>query len=119
LDSLGSVFQFYLDPEFPERIAQIAERSLGALEEAPFEWTPLKLNDTQKTIVHVKMDKSNPLLDRLADDWLNKNDPTFHEKVKKMDEVQFGEAEEFLEERIQAIRAAKSGSGNNSGPIRH
>jgi hypothetical protein len=122
LDSLGSVFQFYLDPEFPERIAQITDSSLGALEEAPFEWTPLKLDENQKIPVHVKLDKSNPVLDHLAEDWLKKNDPNHEAEVSKQNTLDLGDAEEFLEERIEAIRAAKSGSGGpgtGGGPIRH
>jgi hypothetical protein len=122
LDSLGSVFQFYLDPEFPERITQITDSSLGALEDAPFEWTPLKLDENQKIAVHVKMDKSNPLLDRLAEDWLSKHDPDHETSKASQSNLDLGDAEEFLEERIEAIRAAKSGTGNQgsgSGPIRH
>jgi hypothetical protein len=120
LDSLGSVFQFYLDPEHPDRISQIAESSLGALEEAPFDWTPFKLNEAQKVTVHVKMDKSNPILDQMAEEWLKQNDPGFLDTSRTQETMDFGDAEEFLEERIQAIRAAKSGAGSSgSGPIRH
>ncbi|MBU6153913.1 MAG: hypothetical protein KGP28_06385 [Bdellovibrionales bacterium] len=120
LDSLGSLFQFYLDPEFPERITQITDASLGALEEAPFEWTPLRLDEGQKTPVHVKIDKANPLLDTLAEDWLKKNDPNYENISAKQSKINLGDAEEFLEERIEAIRAAKAGSGSTGGgPIRH
>ncbi len=122
LDTIGSSFQHYLDPEFPERVAQVAQSSMSALEEAPFEWTPLKIQEGQKITVHVKMDKSNPTLDRMAEEWLEKNDPNYQESVVVSENVDFGSAEAFLEERIDAIRAAKSGSGPGShggGPIRH
>ncbi|NDG84304.1 MAG: hypothetical protein EBX52_04605 [Proteobacteria bacterium] len=125
VDSAGIVFQHYLDPAFPERVAQIAESSLGALEDAPFEWSPIEVTPNQKTIVHVKMDKSNPVLDRLAEDWLKKHDPEYHKSNPDGASTEVHAAEEFLEERIEAIRAAKSGSGpgfggsGQNGPIKH
>jgi hypothetical protein len=125
VDSAGIVFQHYLDPAFPERIAQIAESSLGAFEDAPFEWSPIEVAPKQSAIVHVKMDKSNPVLDRLAEDWLKKHDPDYHKSNADGAATEVHAAEEFLEERIEAIRAAKSGSGTGfggsgqSGPIRH
>jgi hypothetical protein len=121
VDSIGQVFQFYLDPAQPERVAQIAESSLGALEEAPFEWTPMQTRKDQSTPVHVKIDKSNPLLDQMAEEWLKKNDPDYSKSEQKNHETEFTAAEEFLEERIEAIRAAKAGTGTNQGggPIRH
>jgi hypothetical protein len=112
LDSAGSIFSHYLDPKHPERITQLASASIGSLEEAPFEWTPME--DT-KINVWVKIDKSNPALESLTEDWLKKNDPNY----LKDDETE--EAENFLSERLEAINKAKSGSGHggDSGPIRH
>ena len=112
LDSAGSVFEHYLDPKHPERIAQLASASIGSLEEAPFEWTPM---EKTKVSVWVKIDKSNPALESMAEDWLKDHDPAY----SKEDEV--AEAEEFLNDRLEAIRKAKSGSGHggDSGPIRH
>ena len=120
LDSIGSVFQHYLDPAYPERIHQIADASLGALEEAPFDWTPYKLIEGQKETIFVKIDKSNPTLDRMAEDWLRANDPEHAERERNRDQSSVLASEDFLEERIQAIRAAKAGAGNSGGgPIRH
>jgi hypothetical protein len=119
VDSIGQVFQYYLDPAQPERVAQIAESSLGALEEAPFDWTPMHPQPAQSLAVHVKMDKSNPLLDQMTEEWLRKNDPEYSKSEQRMNDAEFTAAEEFLEERIEAIRAAKSDSGQGGGPIRH
>ncbi len=122
VDTAGIVFQHYLDPGFPERIARIAESSLGALEEAPFEWSAIPAPEAKGVVVHVKIDKSNPVLDRLAEEWLQKNDPARAKTGEAGAEARIEAAEDFLEERIEAIRAAKSGSGGipgGNGPIRH
>jgi len=110
LDSAGTVLSHYLDPSYPERISQLADAPISALEEAPFEWTAM---EEAKVATWVKIDKSNPALEALAEEWLLKNDPTYSK------EEALEEAEEFLEERLEAIKNAKSGSGGNSGPIRH
>lgn len=109
LDSVGSILNHYLHPSHPERVAQLGGSTIGTLEEAPFEWT--KMEDTRVT-VFVKMDKTNPALETLTEDWLMKNDPEY----RKNDD---SGSEEFLQERLQAIQKAKSGSGGNSGPVRH
>jgi hypothetical protein len=110
LASAGTVLSHYLDHTQPERIAQLAGATISALEEAPFEWTAM---EETKVSVYVKIDKSNPALEALAEDWLLKNDPHYSK------EEALEEAEEFLEERLQAIQKAKSGSSGDSGPIRH
>lgn len=111
LDSAATVLEHYLDPAFPDRIAQLASAPIGALEEAPFEWTPM---EEAKVSTWVKIDKSNPALEAMAEDWLQKNDPNYSASGEAMEE-----AEEFLEERLDAIQKAKSGSSGNSGPITH
>ncbi|MBS1957835.1 MAG: hypothetical protein JST80_00040 [Bdellovibrionales bacterium] len=113
VESAGSVFDFYLDVENPEKVAQIANQSLGALEEAPFEWTKSTLPEGVQA--WVKIDKTNPKLEEAADDWLAKNDPNYKERDKKDDD----DSEDFLSDRLDAIKKAKSGSGGDSGPIRH
>jgi len=110
LDSVGTVLEHYLDPAYPERIAQLADAPISALEEAPFEWTKM---EESKVTTWVKIDKANPALEALAEEWLIKNDPNYSE----LDEKE--EAEEFLNERLDAIQKAKSGSSGDSGPIRH
>jgi hypothetical protein len=114
LDATGSVLQHYLDPAFPERIAQIADQSLGALEEAPFQWSPLKPESHPKIEVHVKIDKSNPVLDALTEEWLKKHDPEYREETVKNTEDKRKEEEDFLGERLDAIQGRKSGRGGNT-----
>ncbi len=121
LDAIGSVFEFYLDPKSPEKIAQLAHHSLSALEDGPFEWTPIEITDEVKIPVYVRIDKANPMLDEITEKWLIENDPEYHNLNLEVDSTVEVESEEFLEERIEAIRAAKSGSGTTggSGPITH
>lgn len=69
LDSIGSMFNYLLDPEESERLEQIANSSLSAIEEAPYEWSLLN----EKTPVWLKVDKSNLVLEKLTDEWLAKN----------------------------------------------
>lgn len=114
LDATGAVFDFYLNPAHPDRIEDFLHYSLSALDEAPFEWTPVEIHEIVKHPVWVRMDKLNPLLESIADQWLEKNDPTFSAKTEEAP----AEAEEFLEERLEAIKSAKSGA-SGSGPITH
>lgn len=114
LDAAGSVFHFYLDPAHPERIAQIADHSLSALEEAPFEWSPLVQETGHRIEVQVKIDKSNPALDALTEDWLKQNDPEYREEGKTGEAK---EAESFLEERLDALRGSKGRGGSGTPPI--
>ncbi len=112
VEAIGSVFLVYLDPNSPEKMEQIMHHSLSAIEDAPFEWTSMKLDDGLIP-VWVKLDKSNPLLDELTEKWLQENDPHYSETIAAMEE----ESQEFLEERLEAIKAAKSGGGSSSGSM--
>ena len=121
LDSAGAILTHYLDPKHPHRISEFASATIGSLEEAPFEWTKV---DETKVTVYVKIDKSNPALESLADEWLRNNDPESGKEEETL------EAEDFLNERLEAIRKVKGGGGSggfsgggytggDSGPIRH
>jgi hypothetical protein len=72
VDAAGSLFGTLLDPGKPDRIAQLADRSLAALENVPFEWTPLEI---EKRTIFLRVDKANPDLERMTDDWLARHDP--------------------------------------------
>lgn len=120
LDGVGSVFEHFLDPKFPDRISGLAQSNLGALEDAPFEWTA---SESKLASVWVKVDKSNPKLDAAAEDWLAKNDPDYETRKSKSEARDSTEAEEFLSERLDKIQplSGKNNRGGNgdSGPIRH
>ena len=127
LDAAGSTYDYYLDLKNPEMIEQLSYHSLSALEEGPFDWAPLPQVAAMKKIpVWVKMDKSNPRLEGLADQWLIENDPEYQKKRLPAENQSSIEAEEFLNERLEAIKNAKSGSGGpqggmsgGNGPITH
>jgi hypothetical protein len=128
IDSIGGLFEHFLEESAPDRVEQLLQSSMSALEEAPFEWTLVDTVQTHKVVVYVKMDKSNPELDDLAEDWLKKNDPEFQKKSEIKDEGKLNEAEQFLEERLEALKNAGKGSGNiggggftggGAGPITH
>ncbi len=72
VDAIGTIYQPLLDPSHPEMVSHLAEESLSSLENVPFDWTLIEANQKQ---IYVKIDKSNPTLDGLADHWLRKNDP--------------------------------------------
>jgi len=72
IDAAGSVFARLLDERKPKRIEQLAADSLGALEDVPFDWSAV---DIEGRKIHLKLDKANPSLERMTDDWLAKNDP--------------------------------------------
>jgi hypothetical protein len=77
VDAIGSFYGAYLNPKNRERLEQLADESLSALEAAPFQWTPLEVEKRQ---VFLKVDKANPKLDQMADEWLAKNDPRLEER---------------------------------------
>lgn len=83
VDAIGAVFDQLLDPAHPERLAQVAEQTLSAFEDIPFQWTEIDVN---KRRIYVMVDKSNPELDELAEDWLKKNDPDYEELERKNQE---------------------------------
>jgi hypothetical protein len=82
VDAIGAVYSQLLSPETPEVIEQLADESLSALENIPFEWTEFKV---EKHKIYLKVDKSNLQIDQMADAWLEKHDP---ERAEERDEEQ-------------------------------
>jgi hypothetical protein len=73
VDAAGGVLQPLLATREPQRLEAVAAGTLAELgEEIPYEWTVVEV---ERFRVHVKIDKANPQLDAMADDWLKKHDP--------------------------------------------
>jgi hypothetical protein len=81
VDAIGAVFDSLVNPKTSAKTSKttatsamgnLMGASLSALEDAPFEWTAVEI---EKRRVYVKVDKTNPKLERLAEDWLKNNDP--------------------------------------------
>lgn len=76
VDAIGEIMAHLLDTENEEGIKALASRTMNDVENVPFEWT---VTEAGKRKVHVKVDKSNPTLDKMADDWLSKHDPQYED----------------------------------------
>ena len=81
VDAIGSVFAEILKPG---KLEQVASESLSALENVPFDWAGV---DIEKRRIFLKIDKSNPNLEQMADDWLAKHDPN-HKKREALEQVE-------------------------------
>ncbi len=104
VDAVASVYDLFFDGSKPERLKQMAEESLSAFEDIPFEWTGVEIN---KRTIQVKVDKSNPRLDQMTDDWLAKNDP-------KAEEHRKAEAEEMEQLFVRGPKNRGNGSGGET-----
>jgi hypothetical protein len=78
VDAIGAVFGLFMISENKEQISKLASESLGALDDVPLDWAPVESDQNQ---IYVKVDKSNPSVESLAEDWLKKNDPDYEKRV--------------------------------------
>jgi hypothetical protein len=107
VDAIGNVFAPLFSGEKKGQLEKVADPLLGALEDVPFEWTPTVL---ERLKVYVKIDKSNPSLERIADEWLNKNDPNAKERAEE--EARETEKLFVTGEQVKAKMSKKPGSGS-------
>jgi hypothetical protein len=105
VDAAGSVIGELFGNLSTSALERLADESLSALERAPFEWTMMEVNHQR---IHVKVDKANPRLDELADEWLEKNDP-HHSEREAEDEA---EAERLFVTPESVKRKSSRGPGN-------
>lgn len=103
VDAIGGVFA----PLLSEQTEGLIDQSLSALKKVPFHWTEATV---ERFKVQVKIDKSNPNLDRMADDWLDRNDPA--RKTERDEEHQ--ETEKlFVTGREQKTKITKKPGGGS------
>ena len=103
VDGIGDVFSslFQVAPDSQGNPA-ILSPVLAELRGAPFEWTQIEIS---KRKLHLKVDKSNPVLDQAADDWLAKNDPEYRAQLAEQEK----EAEDLF------VLPPKKGGKGDSG----
>ena len=80
VDSIGTILNELMSETKVDRLEALANPSLSALENVPFEWTAIKMGARK---VYVRMDKTNPSIDQMAEDFLAKNDPGYHERLEE------------------------------------
>jgi len=111
VDSIGILYEQLLDPKQPEQLDRLAEDTLSVLEDVPFDWTVVK---TERRQVYLKIDKANPHLDQMTDEWLAKNDPD-HKKHLEQEEK---ETEDLFFTAERAKKAVNdSGHGTGGGTL--
>ena len=95
VDALASLFSEILPGTDPEQLAAVAEQPLSAFEKVPFTWSAVTANRRE---IFLKVDKSNPDLEKMANEWLKKHDPQLQED----EDLQEEDDEALLAERIEA-----------------
>jgi hypothetical protein len=83
VDAIGAIYAQILTPDTPERLEQLASHSLSAMDNVPFHWSEVRLDRYR---IYLKVDKSNPKLDEMADNWLKKHDPDLRQLQEQEEE---------------------------------
>jgi hypothetical protein len=83
VDALGGFFDQHLNSGDPALLEQFLSGSLSAMENVPFEWTQIEF---EKKRIWIRVDKTNPKLEQMTDDWLAKNDPNFLDEENELEE---------------------------------
>jgi len=110
VDAIGALYHSLTDPahpKFEEKLLTLTEFSISAVKDIPYEWTGLKVG---KQTVFLKVDKVNPELEALTDQWLEKNDPDFEKNRKK----EQAETEDLF---VTGDKAKRAGPTGGSGAI--
>lgn len=107
IDAVGSVFHPLLNPKKSEALEDLVAATLSTLEDVPFDWTPV---DVDKRRIFVKIDKANPKLERMADEWLAKNDPEHQAR----EELERGETEKLFVTGPTGGKSASKKPGSGS-----
>lgn len=86
VDGIGTLFAELLETSALEQMAGL---SIWHLDKIPLVWAPIEID---KRTIYLKVDRANPELDQLAEEWLEKNDPNYHEQK----EVEAKQVEELF-----------------------
>jgi hypothetical protein len=84
VDGAGFVIGTLMASDNKKGLEQISQKSLAAMEKVPFDWAPTTVEERYK--VFLKVDKTNPNLENLADEWLAKNDPDLKDLERQAEE---------------------------------
>lgn len=105
VDAAGTVLMPLLTAKKDSVLEDLVNSPLSALENVPFEWTSVEV---EKRRIYVKLDKSNPRLEEMADEWLRKHDPD----LARLEEEQEAETERLFVTGPSRAGAKKPGSGS-------
>lgn len=83
VDAAGAVFQNLLHEPTRETLNALASSALSEIDNVPFQWTSIEID---KRTLYVKLDKAHIALDRMADEWLKKNDPELARQLAEDEE---------------------------------
>jgi hypothetical protein len=113
VDGAGSLLDWLVQGDgAAERIEALVSASLSALEGIPWEWSPIEI---QGRSVFVRIDKANPALDAMADQWLAQHDPQHREAVA---EEQQQTAERFVGgPSVESLKKRKRGEDDGSSSL--
>ncbi len=89
VDAIGTLWAQFISEKDVESVLDFLMGSLSSYEnqkEIPYVWTPIILDGSK---IFLLLDKANPKLDQLAEDWLEKHDPDYEaRKIREQQETE-------------------------------
>lgn len=80
LDATGAVWDLLMNAEALQEGSTLLDATLGTfaeeIKDLPLDWSPTTV---EKRKVWLLVDKTNPLMESMTEDWLAKNDPNYAE----------------------------------------
>lgn len=73
VDAVGAIYGQLLVADDADALARLTNESLAALENVPFDWSEVQV---ERHKIFLKVDKANPALDQMTEDWLDRHDPS-------------------------------------------
>lgn len=88
------------------KLERFLSDTLGAMLNAPFDWSATKADE--KTVVYLKVEKTNPSLEEAAELWLLNNDPALKQDAEVTSFAESIEGTSFFQERVKNLDLEKS-----------